>query len=197
MSVKVDIKQLLESGVHFGHKTSRWHPKMAPYIHSKRQDSHIIDLTKTDFENFRLNKGDILFNRTNSSDLVGKTGLFNLEGDFVFASYLIRIAVDKNRLSPEFINYYINMNSTQTRLRMLASRGVSQSNINATKLKGFLIPLPQIPEQKAIAIILNACDSRIAALEHEARLHHELFRAMLEELMTGRLPAGALVEDAA
>ena len=47
MSVKIDIKQLLEAGVHFGHKTSRWHPKMAPYIHSKRQDSHIIDLTKT------------------------------------------------------------------------------------------------------------------------------------------------------
>ncbi|USN96374.1 MAG: 30S ribosomal protein S2 [Candidatus Nomurabacteria bacterium] len=47
MTVSVDIKQLLEAGVHFGHKTSRWHPKMAPYIHSKRQDSHIIDLTKT------------------------------------------------------------------------------------------------------------------------------------------------------
>lgn len=47
MAVQVDIKQLLEAGVHFGHKTSRWHPKMAPYIHSKRQDSHIIDLTKT------------------------------------------------------------------------------------------------------------------------------------------------------
>jgi small subunit ribosomal protein S2 len=44
---KVDIKALLEAGAHFGHKTSRWHPKMAPYIHSKRQDSHIIDLTKT------------------------------------------------------------------------------------------------------------------------------------------------------
>ena len=47
MAVKVDIKALLEAGVHFGHKTSRWHPKMAPYIHSKRQDSHIIDLVKT------------------------------------------------------------------------------------------------------------------------------------------------------
>ena len=47
MAVKVDIKALLEAGVHFGHKTSRWHPKMAPYIHSKRQDAHIIDLTKT------------------------------------------------------------------------------------------------------------------------------------------------------
>jgi small subunit ribosomal protein S2 len=47
MAVSVDIKALLEAGVHFGHKTSRWHPKMAPYIHSKRQDNHIIDLTKT------------------------------------------------------------------------------------------------------------------------------------------------------
>ncbi len=44
---QVDIKELLAAGAHFGHKTSRWHPKMAPYIHSKRGGSHIIDLTKT------------------------------------------------------------------------------------------------------------------------------------------------------
>lgn len=47
MAVAVDIKDLLAAGAHFGHKTSRWHPKMAPYIHSKRGGSHIIDLTKT------------------------------------------------------------------------------------------------------------------------------------------------------
>lgn len=47
MTVAVDIKALLESGAHFGHKTSRWHPKMAPYIHSKRQGGHIINLEKT------------------------------------------------------------------------------------------------------------------------------------------------------
>jgi len=46
-SVEVDIKKLLEAGAHFGHKTSRWHPKMAPFIHSKRGGNHIIDLTKT------------------------------------------------------------------------------------------------------------------------------------------------------
>lgn len=46
-TVDVDIKQLLEAGAHFGHKTARWHPKMAPYIHSKRGGSHIIDLAKT------------------------------------------------------------------------------------------------------------------------------------------------------
>ena len=47
MSKTIDMKELLEAGAHFGHKTSRWHPKMAPYIHSKRQDTHIINLEKT------------------------------------------------------------------------------------------------------------------------------------------------------
>jgi len=47
MATEVDIKKLLEAGAHFGHKTERWHPKMAPYIHSKRGGTHIIDLTKT------------------------------------------------------------------------------------------------------------------------------------------------------
>ena len=46
-TVDVDIKKLLEAGAHFGHQTSRWHPKMAPFIHSKRGNIHIIDLTKT------------------------------------------------------------------------------------------------------------------------------------------------------
>jgi small subunit ribosomal protein S2 len=47
MATQVDVKDLLQAGAHFGHKTSRWHPKMAPYIHSKRDGTHIIDLTKT------------------------------------------------------------------------------------------------------------------------------------------------------
>lgn len=46
-AAQVDIKKLLEAGAHFGHKTSRWHPKMAPYLHSKRGGTHIINLTKT------------------------------------------------------------------------------------------------------------------------------------------------------
>lgn len=49
-SIDIDIKKLLEAGAHFGHKTSRWHPKMAPYIHSKRDGIYIIDLTKTVLE---------------------------------------------------------------------------------------------------------------------------------------------------
>lgn len=47
VSEKINMKALLEAGAHFGHKTSRWHPKMAPYIHSRRQGAHIINLEKT------------------------------------------------------------------------------------------------------------------------------------------------------
>src|SRR3954463_15068937 len=47
MANAVDIKELLEAGAHFGHKSNRWHPKMAPYIHSKKEGGHIIDVTNT------------------------------------------------------------------------------------------------------------------------------------------------------
>lgn len=66
--VEVDIKKLLEAGAHFGHKTSRWHPAMRPYIHGKRGDTHIIDLTKTaenlqsslDFVTEKVSKGGVV-----------------------------------------------------------------------------------------------------------------------------------------
>jgi len=70
MAVDVDIKALLEAGVHFGHKTSRWHPKMAPYIHSKRQESHIIDLTKT------VEKLDVALDFVSKTAASGKQVLF-------------------------------------------------------------------------------------------------------------------------
>jgi type I restriction enzyme S subunit len=70
-------------------------------------------------------------------------------------------------------------------------------NISKGIIESMEIPLPPLDEQNEIADIFKACDSKIAALENEARLHDELFRAMLEELMSGRLPAGVLAEDAA
>ncbi|WP_349770873.1 30S ribosomal protein S2, partial [Mesotoga sp.] len=46
MSV-VSMKQLLEAGVHFGHRTRRWNPKMKPYIYGERKGIYIVDLQKT------------------------------------------------------------------------------------------------------------------------------------------------------
>ncbi|WP_338835362.1 restriction endonuclease subunit S [Neomoorella thermoacetica] len=150
-------------------------------------DLQYVNLDLQRLERFRLNKGDILFNRTNSFELVGKASLFALEGDFVFASYLIRIITNKMRLAPGFLNYYLNWDETQHRLKLLASRGVSQSNISATKLKGFVISLPLITEQNQIAHILTAVDNKINAEEKRKSTLQSLFQTMLHLLMTGKV----------
>src|SRR4051794_12962982 len=62
-----------------------------------------VDLDARALDQFRLHRGDLLFNRTNSAALVGRTGLFDLEGTFVFASYLIRLSPDRSRVNPEFL----------------------------------------------------------------------------------------------
>lgn len=82
----VDIKALLEAGAHFGHKTSRWHPKMAPFIHSKRGENHIINLEKTveqfdtalDFVQETVSKGkQILFvgTKRQAKDIIKETAI--------------------------------------------------------------------------------------------------------------------------
>ena len=144
-----------------------------------------IQLDKEELEKFRLNKGDVLFNRTNSFDLVGKTGLFDKEGDYVFASYLIRLATDARRLNSYFLSFYFNWKAIQVELKRLSFRGAGQSNISASKLKMFEIRLPSLLEQQQIADVLCAFDTKIATLEQEAERLDELFHAMLNELMTG------------
>jgi restriction endonuclease S subunit len=102
-------------------------------------DLKYVDLDDTDFNSFKVCKGDILFNRTNSADLVGKVGIFDLEGDYVFASYLVRLRVDQNQILPEFLNYYLDSDLGQRRLLAYATPGVSQTNISAGSLKKVLV----------------------------------------------------------
>lgn len=151
-----------------------------------------VNLEKNTYSRFRLNKGDILFNRTNSYELVGKTSIFNLNGEYVFASYIIRLVTDDNRLISTFLNHYLNMESTQGRLKLLATRGVSQSNISASKLKGFLIPIPPIFEQKQIANFLTLMDQKINVEDTRKSTLQSLFQTLLHLLMTGQVRANYL-----
>ena len=146
-----------------------------------------VDLDDEVFKKFKLKKNDILFNRTNSFELVGKAAIYQLKGDYVFASYLIRIRTIENKIYPEFLNFYLNWEKTQHRLKSLASRGVSQSNISASKLKQFKIPLPPIDEQKQIAEILSKIDQKIEAEENKKEALEKLFKSLLNNLMTGKI----------
>lgn len=134
-------------------------------------DMKYIDLDDEEFEKYRLVPGDILFNRTNSFDLVGKVGIYRLSGDHVFASYLIRLRADKSIAHPEYLNFYLNSAFGQAQIRRFITPGVSQSNINAKNLQQVPFPLPPLEEQLKSVGLLSEIDENISRLNsHVAQL---------------------------
>jgi type I restriction enzyme S subunit len=139
-----------------------------------------------DVDKFRLRPGDILFNRTNSADLVGKTALVVEDGNTaVFASYLVRLCVDVGRTIPAFVNAYLNSPNGQGRVKRLATRGVSQANINPTTLRNHLfVPVPPLGEQRRIAEILGAWDEAIEKVQALIQAKQKLKRGLMQQLLT-------------
>ena len=108
------------------------------------------DISAGDFEKYKLGRGDILFNRTNSFEHVGRTGIFDLDGNYCFASYLIRLILSKECAEPFYVNAFMNSKSFQIGIKQFATRAIGQSNINAKSLAAYAIPLPPLETQKAI-----------------------------------------------
>ncbi|HET9407000.1 MAG TPA: restriction endonuclease subunit S [Candidatus Sulfotelmatobacter sp.] len=158
-------------------------------------DLQYVDVDPELLSGFRLKRGDVLFNRTNSQGLVGKTSLFDLDTPFVFASYLIRLHIDINQALPAFVNAYLNREKVVRRIQMLATRGVSQSNVSASKLGRFPLPVPSLEEQKEIVIVAKAFDRKIETSGVEQELLEELYKAALEQLMNGQLSAAPLIRE--
>lgn len=98
---------------------------------------------------YRLVKGDVLFNRTNSPELVGKTAVYQGEREAIYAGYLIRVRC-LPMLRPEYLNYCLGSKAGRTYCWAVKSDGVSQSNINAKKLAAFKFSLPSLEEQTEI-----------------------------------------------
>jgi type I restriction enzyme S subunit len=146
-----------------------------------------VELTEDQFRKFRMERRDILFNRTNSLDLVGRTAIFDIEGDFVFASYLIRLRTESGRLRPFFLNHYFNWDETQGRLKSIATRAVSQSNISATRLRGFHVPVPDPKEQDEIVENLDCFDRKLAVHSRKKQCLTDLFCTLLHQLMTAQI----------
>lgn len=151
-----------------------------------------VELTADQFHRFRVERQDILFNRTNSLELVGRTAIFDLEGDFVFASYLIRLRTDAERLRPFFLNHYFNWEETQVRLKSIATRAVSQSNISATRLRGFLVPVPKPGEQDEIVEKVDCLDQKLSVHARKHAALSALFRTLLHQLMTAQIRVNVL-----
>ncbi len=145
------------------------------------------NLTDADREKFALNKGDILINRTNSYDLVGKVGLYNSDKVVGFASYLVRLSVDKKKADSVYINLWLNSYVAQRVIKRIATRAVSQANINPTEFKKFCpVPLPPLSEQKAIADLLSTWDKAIEKTERLIQAKEKRFKGYVQRLIDQR-----------
>lgn len=113
-------------------------------------DIKYVDLAEKDFEAYRLVHGDVLFNRTNSYELVGRTGVYELEGDHVFASYLVRIKTNSEKLEPKFLTLYLNSDFGRRQVLAYATKAVSQANVNASNLLRVRLPLPPLEVQQQV-----------------------------------------------
>ena len=106
-----------------------------------------IQLREAERRKLLLKKGDILFNRTNSKELVGKCAVFDGTGDYIFASYLIRVRVDVAKVYPDYLAYVINSPLGRQQIDALSRQIIGQANINSEELRSFEIPLPPLETQ--------------------------------------------------
>lgn len=120
---------------------------------------------KEDIEKYRLLPGDVLFNRTNSPELVGKTSIYRGEYPAIYAGYLIKLDYNHDQVLGDYLNYVLNSTAAKEYCNAVKTDGVNQSNINAKKIGAFVIPVPTISEQNEIIRVIKS----IFAKEQQAK----------------------------
>ncbi len=128
-----------------------------------------------EIEKYYLQYNDVLFNRTNSPELVGKTAIYKGEQPAIFAGYLIRIHRKEEVINADFLNYYLNSPVAFAYGKTVMSASINQANINGTKLKGYPVPLPPIEEQVKIV-------SKLDTLKHETQQLKITYQEKLDDL---------------
>jgi type I restriction enzyme S subunit len=145
-----------------------------------------------DKQKFLLRDGDVLFNRTNSAELVGKTAVYkDSHPEAVFASYLVRARLYLDVYTPDLMAYYINSVQGRKYINSVVSQQVGQANVNATKMASMPIPLPPLAEQKQIVDeverLLSVANDAAATAEREHIRADRLRQSILKQAFSGRL----------
>ena len=117
----------------------------------------MIDIPDSEIEKCIVHRGDVLFNRTNSIKLVGKTCVFDKDEDMVIAGYIIRVRL-KSIMLPIVLSYFMNTDALKKKLRNMAKGAVNQANINAQEFKSINIYLPPIELQTQFADFVKQVD---------------------------------------
>ena len=130
-------------------------------IHNMMCDTEVnkcAEVTPTELNTFCLNDRDVIFNRTNSFEWVGRTGLYRKldNRDFVFASYLVRFIPKEKYVLPEYLTAFLNCIYGVSEIKRRARQSINQTNVNPEEVKAIEIPLLQLIFQKIIKKCFDA-----------------------------------------
>ncbi len=147
------------------------------------RDVKYLPFTSGHRDNLVLQKGDILVNRTNSPELVGKSAVFDLDGVWGFASYLIRIRLDASRADSRLVTFYINSPAGRTYMLGSKKQMTGQANVSIETLRALPVVLPPMQKQLEMADLFE----RIRVSSRDATANHALVEARLRALQASAL----------
>lgn len=115
-----------------------------------------VELSESEIDAYLIKPNDLLFNRTNSKELVGKCEVFRELGEWVFASYLIRVRTNENQINPQFAADFLNAPTGRLQIDQLSRQIIGMTNINAEEIKSIRIPLPSPEKQTNLVTAMDA-----------------------------------------
>ncbi len=153
-------EKMNETGI--GYKTFR----MNEVVQGRMVDNGTMkyaDISADEFDKYKLKRGDLLFIRSNGSlDHIGKVGLFGLDGEYCYASYLVRVVADQSKALPKYLVTIMNSLTFRKGMVRLAVKSGGTNNINATKMKGIKVPVPSLTQQKKFVFQIEILEKKIA-----------------------------------
>lgn len=188
----------LSAGVEYGSGVKSLDDGDIPVIRMGNMQGGKIDwadlkftINPKEIDKYSLKKGDVLFNRTNSPEHVGKTVLYKGEQPAIFAGYLIRVNHLDSLLLGEYLNYFLNSHNAKIYGNLVKTDGVNQSNINGQKLSNYPIPFCSIQEQhqivREIESRLSVCDNVENSIKESLIKAQALRQSILKKAFEGKL----------
>ncbi|MCL4465476.1 MAG: restriction endonuclease subunit S [Chloroflexi bacterium] len=157
----------------------------------KLHEPKYVDETDEDTARYLLEPDDILINRTNSPELVGKAARWNIEGRFIFASYLIRLRADARVVAPQYLAHLMSSQTTRDHIARVRHQVAGQSNINSRDIRSIPVPLAPIAEQQQIVDRISTLFSHASAIEERVQIAQaqaaRLDQSMLARAFQGRM----------
>jgi type I restriction enzyme, S subunit len=188
----------LTTGVEYGSAAKSKKEGKVPVLRMGNIQNCIFDWSdlvfsddEEEIEKYILKKGDVLFNRTNSPELVGKTAIYQGERPAIFAGYLIRLNQINKLVSSKYLNYFLNSITAKKHGNDVKTDGVNQSNINGEKLSNYPFPYTSLEEQEQIVeeieSRLSICDQLEATIIENLQQSEALRQSILKQAFEGKL----------